>query len=137
MGLIEECVGVDGDILNQVLIPLMNIDRRCLDGSVHEEEALNKSQIFVNNSDTIERSIEEKPAELLGSPERVISSEASSKEERSTTISGESTQQAIGCGSGGRPYGTKIQSDLHRNMQQRKRIRRSEPYGTQMYNRWL
>lgn len=78
-GLIEECVGVDGDILNQVLIPLMNIDRRCLDGTVHEEETLNKSQIFVSNSDTIERSIEEKPAELLGSPERVISSEASSK----------------------------------------------------------
>ena len=42
-GLIEECVGVDGDILNQVLIPLMNIDRRCLDGTVHEEETLNKS----------------------------------------------------------------------------------------------
>lgn len=78
-GLIEECVGVDGDILNQVLIPLMNIDRRCLDGTVHEEETLNKSQIFVSNSDTIERSIEEKPAELLGSPERVISSEASAQ----------------------------------------------------------
>lgn len=78
-GLIEECVGVDGDILNQVLIPLMNIDRRCLDGSVHEEEALNKSQIFVSYSDTTEQSVEEKPAELLGSPERVISSEASSE----------------------------------------------------------
>ena len=78
-GLIEECVGVDGDILNQVLIPLMNIDRRCLDGTVHEEETLNKSQIFVSNSDTIGRSIEEKPAELLGSPERVISSEASAQ----------------------------------------------------------
>lgn len=49
-GLIEECVGVDGDILNQVLIPLMNIDRRCLDGTVHEEEALNKSQIFVTTA---------------------------------------------------------------------------------------
>lgn len=47
MGLIEECVGVDGDILNEVLIPLMNVDRRCLDGSVHEEETLNKSQIYV------------------------------------------------------------------------------------------
>ena len=49
-GLIEECVGVDGDILNQVLIPLMNIDRRCLDGTVHEEETLNKSQIFVTTA---------------------------------------------------------------------------------------
>lgn len=33
-GLIEECVGVDGNILNEVLIPLMNIDRECLDGTV-------------------------------------------------------------------------------------------------------
>lgn len=49
-GLIEECVGVDGDILNEVLIPLMNVDRRCLDGSVHEEETLNKSQIYVTTA---------------------------------------------------------------------------------------
>lgn len=49
-GLIEECVGVDGDILNEVLIPLMNVDRRCLDGSVREEETLNKSQIYVTTA---------------------------------------------------------------------------------------
>ena len=49
-GLIEECVGVDGDILNEVLIPLMNIDRRCMDGSVHEEETVNKSQIYVTTA---------------------------------------------------------------------------------------
>ena len=49
-GLIEECVGVDGKILNEVLIPLMNVDRRCMDKSVHEEEVLNKSQIYVTTA---------------------------------------------------------------------------------------
>lgn len=33
-GLIEECVGVDGDILQGVIIPIMNVSRRCLDGTV-------------------------------------------------------------------------------------------------------
>jgi hypothetical protein len=32
-GLLEECVGIDGDILQQVLIPTMNIARRLPDGS--------------------------------------------------------------------------------------------------------
>lgn len=49
-GLIEECVGVDGNILNEVLIPLMNIDRECMDGSVQEAETLNKSQIYVTTA---------------------------------------------------------------------------------------
>lgn len=49
-GLIEECVGVDGTILNEVLIPLMNVDRRCMDGTVHEEETLNKSQVYVTTA---------------------------------------------------------------------------------------
>lgn len=47
-GLIEECVGVDGTILSEVIIPTMNVSRICLDGSVHPEETLNKSQIYVN-----------------------------------------------------------------------------------------
>ncbi len=47
-GLIEECVGVDGDILQQVIIPVMNVSRRCLDGTVQESEVLNQSQIYVN-----------------------------------------------------------------------------------------
>lgn len=50
MGLIEECVGVDGDILSEVIIPTMNVSRRCLDGSVHPEETLNKSQIYVTTA---------------------------------------------------------------------------------------
>jgi len=31
-GVVEECVGVDGDILQQVLIPMMNVSRICADG---------------------------------------------------------------------------------------------------------
>ena len=46
-GLVEECVGVDGDILQSVIIPTMNVSRICMDGSMHPEEALNQSQIFV------------------------------------------------------------------------------------------
>ena len=49
-GLIEECVGVDGTILSEVIIPTMNVSRRCLDGSVHPEETLNKSQIYVTTA---------------------------------------------------------------------------------------
>ena len=47
-GLVEECVGVDGTILSEVIIPTMNVSRRCLDGTTHPEETLNKSQIYVN-----------------------------------------------------------------------------------------
>lgn len=46
-GLVEECVGVDGTILSEVIIPTMNVSRLCMDGSTHPEETLNKSQIFV------------------------------------------------------------------------------------------
>ena len=49
-GLIEECVGVDGDILSQVIIPTMNVSRLCLDGTKHDEETLNKSQIYVTTA---------------------------------------------------------------------------------------
>ena len=49
-GLLEECVGIDGKILNEVLIPVMNVSRKCLDGSTHPEETLNKSQIYVTTA---------------------------------------------------------------------------------------
>ena len=49
-GLIEECVGVDGDILSTVIIPTMNISRMCMDGSTQPEETLNKSQIYVTTA---------------------------------------------------------------------------------------
>ena len=49
-GLIEECVGVDGQILSEVIIPTMNVSRLCMDGTMHPEETLNKSQIFVTTA---------------------------------------------------------------------------------------
>ncbi len=49
-GLIEECVGVDGKILSEVIIPTMNISRLCMDGSTHPEEQLNKSQIYITTA---------------------------------------------------------------------------------------
>ena len=49
-GLIEECVGVDGDILSQVIIPTMNISRMCMDGTTQPDETLNKSQIYITTA---------------------------------------------------------------------------------------
>ena len=49
-GLVEECVGVDGKILSEVIIPTMNVSRLCMDGTSHPEETLNKSQIFVTTA---------------------------------------------------------------------------------------
>lgn len=49
-GLVEECILVDQTILNEVIIPTMNVDRRLSDGSRHEEEVINKSQIFVTTA---------------------------------------------------------------------------------------
>lgn len=43
-GVMEECVGIDGDILSQVIIPIMNVSRRAPDGIRHEEEPTNKFQ---------------------------------------------------------------------------------------------
>jgi len=42
-GVIEEAASVDGEILSTVILPIMNVSRACLDGSVHPEEPLNKS----------------------------------------------------------------------------------------------
>ena len=49
-GLVEECVGVDGKILQEVIIPTMAISRRAMDGTKHEDESLNKSQIFITTA---------------------------------------------------------------------------------------
>ena len=49
-GLVEECILVDQTMLNEVIIPTMNVDRRLADGSRHEEEVTNKSQIFVTTA---------------------------------------------------------------------------------------
>lgn len=47
MGIFEECVSIDKDILQQVLIPIANISRRCMDGSKHSEEPLNQSELYI------------------------------------------------------------------------------------------
>ena len=49
-GLVEESVGVDGTILSEVILPTMNVSRLCMDGTKHDEETLNKSQIFVTTA---------------------------------------------------------------------------------------
>ncbi len=49
-GLMEECVGIDDTILREVIIPVMAIPRRAKDGSVHEEESVNKSQIYITTA---------------------------------------------------------------------------------------
>ena len=49
-GLVEECVGVDDQILREVIIPTMAISRRCMDGSTQPSETLNKSQVFVTTA---------------------------------------------------------------------------------------
>lgn len=49
-GLMEECVLIDGDILNEVIIPTTNVDRRLPDGSRHKEENVNKSQIYITTA---------------------------------------------------------------------------------------
>lgn len=48
-GLMEECVGIDQDILNEVLIPTLNVDR-IVQGQSDPNEQLNKSQIFVTTA---------------------------------------------------------------------------------------
>lgn len=50
MGLIEECVGVDQKILQEVIIPTMNVSRRCLDGTVQPDEVLNQAQIYITTA---------------------------------------------------------------------------------------
>ena len=49
-GLVEECVGVDGQILQEVIIPTMAISRRCMDGTTQADETLNKSQVYVTTA---------------------------------------------------------------------------------------
>ena len=49
-GLMEECVLIDGDILNEVVIPTTNVDRLLPDGTRHQEEVINKSQIYITTA---------------------------------------------------------------------------------------
>ena len=49
-GLMEECVLIDGDLLNEVIIPTTNVDRLLPDGTRHKEEVINKSQIYITTA---------------------------------------------------------------------------------------
>ena len=83
-GLMEECILIDQTLLNEVIIPTMNVDRRLPDGSRHEEEVINKSQIYVTTAGwknsfayekliqiLIQQIIEPKEAVVLGGTWRV------------------------------------------------------------------
>lgn len=48
-GLMEECVGIDQNILNEVIIPTMNVNRM-VNGEADPQEVLNKSQIFITTA---------------------------------------------------------------------------------------
>lgn len=49
-GLMEECVLIDGTILNEVIIPTTNVDRVLSDGSWSPKELINKSQIYITTA---------------------------------------------------------------------------------------
>lgn len=49
-GLIEEAILVDGNLLNEIIIPTMNVDRRLGDGTYNRDEITNKSQIYVTTA---------------------------------------------------------------------------------------
>lgn len=49
-GLMEECILIDGTLLNEIIIPTMNVDRRLSDGTRKREEVINKSQIYVTTA---------------------------------------------------------------------------------------
>ena len=49
-GLMEECVLIDGDILNEIIIPTTNVDRLLPDGTRHKEEVVNKSQVYITTA---------------------------------------------------------------------------------------
>jgi hypothetical protein len=46
----EECVSIDQTMLNEVIIPTTNVDRRLPDGSRDPDEVVNKSQIYITTA---------------------------------------------------------------------------------------
>lgn len=49
-GLVEQCILVDGQMLNNVIIPTMNVDRRLPNGTYVTKEVVNKSQVYVTTA---------------------------------------------------------------------------------------
>ncbi len=64
-GLMEEVLLIDGEKLNTVIIPLMNVSRRAKNGEVDPEESLNKSQIYVTTAGFKDHYSYEKLIQLL------------------------------------------------------------------------
>ena len=64
-GLMEECILIDQTLLNEVIIPTMNVDRRLSNGDRIEEETVNKSQIYVTTAGWKNSFAYEKLIELL------------------------------------------------------------------------
>ena len=46
----EECVLIDQDALNEIIIPTTNVNRLLPDGTRHGEEVVNKSQIYITTA---------------------------------------------------------------------------------------
>ena len=49
-GVLEECVSIDGDMLSEVILPIMNVSRTALDGYKDPEEALSQSQLYITTA---------------------------------------------------------------------------------------
>lgn len=49
-GVMEECVGINDAILREVIIPVMAVSRRAKNGTVNENEPLNKSQVYITTA---------------------------------------------------------------------------------------
>ena len=64
-GLMEECILIDQTLLNEVIIPTLNVNRRLSDGSRIASETANKSQIYVTTAGWKNSFAYEKLIELL------------------------------------------------------------------------
>lgn len=63
--LLVECVLIDGDVLNEILIPTTVVDRLLADGSKHNEEVINYSQIYITTAGYKDSFAYQKLVELL------------------------------------------------------------------------
>ena len=48
LGLVEESAQVDGQILSEVVIPMMNVSRRAAFGAEDPNDITNKAQLYIN-----------------------------------------------------------------------------------------
>lgn len=64
-GLMEECVLIDQTALNEIVIPTTNVNRLLSDGTRHNEEVVNKSQIYITTAGYKNSFAYEKLIELL------------------------------------------------------------------------